>query len=69
MPELLRIAAPKVQRAMNVPIVSFGHVHQELDEAAGEGRYLNSGTWADPHRPLSYLRIEGLDARLCAYTP
>jgi UDP-2,3-diacylglucosamine pyrophosphatase LpxH len=61
--------ARRVQGILGVPHVSFGHIHIAGDEAVGEGRYLNSGTWVSPHLPLTYLRLVGEEARLCTWEP
>jgi UDP-2,3-diacylglucosamine pyrophosphatase LpxH len=65
----LRQQAARVQRALGVPLVSFGHVHQATDEAAGEGRYLNTGTWVSPHLPFTYVKVIGHTAELCRWSP
>ena len=64
-----RAAAAEVQRMLDVPVVSFGHVHVATDEPCGTGRYLNSGTWLSPHLPLSYVRIDTEGASLRTWQP
>jgi UDP-2,3-diacylglucosamine pyrophosphatase LpxH len=65
--ECLRLHARRVESALEVPIVSFGHVHVATEEPVGEGRYLNTGTWVSPHLPCHYVEVVGTDARLCAW--
>jgi UDP-2,3-diacylglucosamine pyrophosphatase LpxH len=67
--EDLRVGAAEVQRLSGVPIVVMGHVHVATDEPRGTGRYLNSGTWADPRTPIHYVSIVGDEARLRTYDP
>ncbi len=64
-----RAAAAQVQRLLDVPIVSFGHVHVATDETCGTGRYLNSGTWLSPHLPLTYVRIGNDGASVLTWPP
>jgi UDP-2,3-diacylglucosamine pyrophosphatase LpxH len=59
-----RVVAADLQRLLEVPLVSFGHFHIAIDEPAGNGRYLNSGTWMEPHLPNTYITIIEHTARV-----
>lgn len=52
-----RVVAAGLQEVLKVPLVSFGHFHVATDEPAGQGRYLNSGTWMEPHLPNTYIQV------------
>jgi hypothetical protein len=58
-----------VQAALRVPLVLLGHDHVATDEAVGDGRYLNTGTWVSPHLPLHYVTVIGDRAELCRWIP
>src|SRR5262249_40210113 len=65
--ECLRLHARRVESALKVPIVSFGHVHVATHEPVGEGRYLNTVPCVSPPPPCHYVEVVGMDARLCAW--
>lgn len=80
----LRVAAQKIARLLDVPIVSFGHTHDEvifqLPRESGEpGWYYNTGTWIavfmhDVLLPrervqFTYLRIRDDEASLLQWSP
>jgi UDP-2,3-diacylglucosamine pyrophosphatase LpxH len=67
--ESLRSAAATIQKIVGVPLVCFGHVHLPADERAGDGRYLNSGTWISARLPFHYIRVVGADAAVCRWEP
>jgi UDP-2,3-diacylglucosamine pyrophosphatase LpxH len=80
----LRDAAVRIADGLDVPVVVFGHTHEEsirrLDRAGGEvGWYFNTGTWIavfthDEMLPrervqLSYLRVRDHEAELLHWSP
>ena len=82
-PHHLRDAAARVAALVDVPLVAFGHSHEEvverLDRPAGPGWYFNTGTWIAvfTHDVLvprervqhTFLRVRGDDAELLRYSP
>ncbi len=82
-PRHLRDAAARVAALVDVPLVAFGHTHEEVVEPLprGEGRgwYFNTGTWIavfthDVLVPrervqLTFLRVRGPDGELLRYSP
>ncbi|WP_160174635.1 metallophosphoesterase [Archangium violaceum] len=83
-PRPLRRAAGHIARLLGVPIVTFGHIHEEvvapLDTGApGAATYFNTGTWISvfTHEPLlpreriqfSFLRVRGHQAELLHWSP
>lgn len=82
-PRHLRDAAARVAALVDVPLVAFGHSHEEvvepLDRPAGPGWYFNTGTWIavfthDVLVPrdrvqLTFLRVRGADAELLHFSP
>jgi hypothetical protein len=82
-PGHLRDAAAKVAELVEVPLVVFGHTHEEVVEPlarpGGPGWYFNTGTWIavfthDVLVPrervqLTFLRVRGAEAELLRYSP
>lgn len=82
-PHHQRDAAAKVAALVGVPLVVFGHTHEEVVEPLavpdGPGWYFNTGTWIavfthDVLVPrervqLTFLRVRGADADLLRYSP
>lgn len=82
-PHHLRDAAARVAALAEVPLVAFGHSHEEvvepLDGQPGGGWYFNTGTWIAvfTHDVLlprervqcTFLRVRGADAELLHYSP
>jgi UDP-2,3-diacylglucosamine pyrophosphatase LpxH len=82
-PHHLRDAAARVAAIVDVPLVAFGHSHEEvvepLERPAGLGWYFNTGTWIavfthDVLLPrervqLTFLRVRGADAELLRFSP
>jgi UDP-2,3-diacylglucosamine pyrophosphatase LpxH len=82
-PHHLRDAAARVAALVGVPLVVFGHSHEEmverLERPAGPGWYFNTGTWIAvfTHDVLiprervqhTFLRVRGADAELLRYSP
>jgi UDP-2,3-diacylglucosamine pyrophosphatase LpxH len=83
-PRPLRQAAERVAALVDVPLVTFGHSHEEvvapLSRKGGEpGWYFNTGTWLavfthDDFLPrervqLTFLRVRGLEAELLYWSP
>ncbi len=80
----LRAAAERIASILDVPIVAFGHTHEELVSAlprssAGAGWYFNTGTWIAvfthdvllPRERVQYtfLRIRGHEGELLRWSP
>ncbi|MEZ4381176.1 MAG: metallophosphoesterase [Nannocystaceae bacterium] len=79
----LRRAARKIARRLKVPLVCFGHTHEEVlwrnSRGAAPSWYLNSGTWIavfthDVFLPrdrvqYSFVRIEGDEGTLLHWSP
>jgi len=83
-PRPLRHAAGRIAAIVDVPLVVFGHTHEEvvapLPRAGGEpGWYFNTGTWLavfthDDFLPRervqrTFLRVRGLEAELLYWSP
>jgi UDP-2,3-diacylglucosamine pyrophosphatase LpxH len=82
-PHHLRDAASRVAALVDVPLVVFGHSHEEvverLEVPAGPGWYFNTGTWIavfthDVLMPRervqrTFLRVRGDDAELLRFSP
>jgi len=83
-PRPLRRAAGRLARLLGVPVVSFGHIHEEVaaplgSTQVGEAFYFNTGTWISvfAHEPLlpreriqfSFLRVRGQQAELLHWSP
>lgn len=83
-PATLRIAARGIARLVDVPIVSFGHTHEEVfwrfERAPGaRSTYINTGTWVAvfaPHEAIprervqrTFLRIVGDEPELLHWSP
>lgn len=83
-PAPLRRGAARICRLVDVPIVTFGHTHDEVVWAlergsGGKGWYYNTGTWIAvfthdvllPRERVQYtfLRVRGLDAELLQWSP
>jgi len=82
-PHHLRDAAGQVAALVDVPLVAFGHSHEEvvmpLPHPSGQGWYFNTGTWIavfthDVLIPrervqLTFLRVRGADAELLHFSP
>lgn len=80
----LRVAAGRIVELLDVPIVTFGHTHDEviwrLQRPSGESAwYFNSGTWIAvfthdvllPRERVQYtfLRVRGLEGELLHWSP
>jgi Calcineurin-like phosphoesterase len=79
----LRAAAERIGELLNVPIVTFGHTHDEvaspLARGGGRGWYFNTGTWLAvfthdvllPRERVQYtfLRVRGTEAELLHWSP
>jgi UDP-2,3-diacylglucosamine pyrophosphatase LpxH len=82
-PRPLRAAAERIARLLDVPIVTFGHTHEEviarIDRGSGTGWYFNTGTWLAvfthdvliPRERVQYtfLRVRGDEAELLQWSP
>ncbi len=82
-PRYLTDAAASIAALVDVPLVVFGHTHEEevapLPRPTGQGWYFNTGTWIavfthDVLMPrervqLTFLRVRGADAELLRYSP
>jgi hypothetical protein len=83
-PRPLRQAAERIAALVEVPLVTFGHSHEEvvapLARPGGQrGWYFNTGTWLavfthDDFLPrervqLTFLRVRGLEAELLFWSP
>ncbi len=82
-PRPLRRAAERLARLLDVPVVTFGHIHEEvcapLKRSGGEAYYFNTGTWISvfTHEPLlprervqfTFLRVRGRQAELLYWSP
>jgi hypothetical protein len=82
-PRHLRDAAARIAALVDVPLVVFGHTHEEVVEPlprpGGGGWYFNTGTWIAvfTHDVLvprervqcTFLRVRGQDAELLHYSP
>ena len=79
----LRAAAERIGELLDVPIVTFGHTHDEvvsaIERASGRGWYFNTGTWLAvfthdvlmPRERVQYtfLRVRGYEAELLQWSP
>ncbi len=79
----LRAAAERIAKLLDVPIVTFGHTHDEvvssIARASGRGWYFNTGTWLAvfthdvlmPRERVQYtfLRVRGAEAELLQWSP
>ncbi len=79
----LRAAAERIGKLLDVPIVTFGHTHDEvvsaIARASGRGWYFNTGTWLAvfthdvlmPRERVQYtfLRVRGTEAELLQWSP
>ncbi|HET9598629.1 MAG TPA: metallophosphoesterase [Anaeromyxobacteraceae bacterium] len=82
-PRPLGAAAQRISRLLDVPIVTFGHSHDEVVAAfprrGGRGWYFNTGTWLAvfthdvlvPRNRVQYtfLRVRGLEPDLLQWSP
>ena len=82
-PRPLRQAAERISWLLDVPIVTFGHTHDEVVASfprhGGRGWYFNTGTWVAvfthdvlvPRNRVQYtfLRVRGHDADLLQWSP
>ncbi len=83
-PRPLKAAAERIAGILDVPLVVFGHTHDEVASAisGAEGRpawYFNTGTWIAvftddvlvPRERVQYtfLRVRGADAELLQWSP
>jgi hypothetical protein len=82
-PRPLRAAAERIAELLDVPIVTFGHTHDEvvssIARATGCGWYFNTGTWLAvfthdilvPRERVQYtfLRVRGSEAELLQWSP
>ena len=82
-PRPLRAAAERIATLLDVPLVTFGHTHEEvvapIRRASGTGWYFNTGTWVAvfthdvlvPRQRVQYtfLRVRGHDADLLQWSP
>jgi hypothetical protein len=82
-PRPLRAAAARIARILDVPIVAFGHTHDEVVSplAGHDGRswYFNTGTWLAvfthdvlvPRERVQYtfLRVSGMEGELLQWSP
>ncbi len=79
-----RQAAQRIVKKLDVPIVTFGHMHDEViwrlnRSSGGAGWYYNTGTWLavfthDVLLPrervqFTFLRVQGSDAELLHWSP
>ncbi len=64
-----RVVAAGLNALLEVPLVAFGHFHVATDEPVGQGRYLNSGTWMEPHLPNTYIQVIAHAAEVRAWAP
>lgn len=82
-PRPLRAAAARIAAILDVPIVAFGHAHEEvvspLAGAGARGWYFNTGTWLAvfthdvlvPRERVQYafLRVTGSEGELLQWSP
>jgi UDP-2,3-diacylglucosamine pyrophosphatase LpxH len=82
-PHHLSDAAARLSGLLDVPLVVFGHTHEEVVEPlarpTGQGWYFNTGTWIAvfTHDVLvprervqfTFLRVRGADAELLHFSP
>jgi len=82
-PRPLGIAAERIARILDVPLVAFGHSHDEMvsriGRPGGDGWYFNTGTWIAvfphdvllPREPIQYtfLQVRGREAELLRWSP
>ena len=82
-PRPLRAAAERIASIVDVPMVTFGHTHDEVVTAiarpGGRGWYYNTGTWVAvfshdelvPRERVQYtfLRVRGDEAELLQWSP
>ena len=82
-PRPLRAAAQRIASILDVPLVTFGHTHDEvvspIARPGGRGWYFNTGTWLAvfthdvllPRERVQYtfLRVRGDDAELLQWSP
>ncbi len=82
-PRPLRRAARKIAALLDVPLVTFGHTHDEVisrvDRPGGRGWYFNTGTWIavfthDVLLPrdrvqFTFLRVRGTKGELLHWSP
>lgn len=83
-PRPLRFAAQRVVDVVDVPLITFGHTHDEVvwrltRPSGGRAWYYNTGTWISvfTHDVLlprervqfTYLRVRGLEAELLYWSP
>lgn len=82
-PRPLRAAARRIAALLDVPLVVFGHTHEEVvapvERGGGRSWYFNTGTWIAvfTHDVLvprervqfTFLRVRGPDAELLHYSP
>jgi len=82
-PPPLRAAAERIASILDVPIVTFGHTHDEvvspIARPGGRGWYFNTGTWLAvftgdvlvPRERVQYtfLRVRGHEAELLQWSP
>ena len=81
-PRPLRIAAARIAALLDVPIVTFGHTHEEVvsrSSGAIARWYFNTGTWVAvfshdvlvprPTVQYTFLRVRDHDAELLQWSP
>ncbi len=83
-PKPMRSAAQRIAQLLDVPIVTFGHTHDEAIQrmngsSGGHAWYFNTGTWVsvfthDVLYPrervqLTFLRVRGHEAELLHWSP
>ena len=82
-PRPLATAAERIANIVGVPLVTFGHTHEEtvirIQRPDGIGWYFNTGTWIAvfthdvlvPREPVQYtfLRVRGSDGELLQWSP
>ena len=82
-PRPLRAAAQRIASLLDVPVVTFGHSHEEvvspMRRPGGAGWYFNTGTWLAvfthdvlvPRARVQYtfLRVRGNDGELLQWSP
>jgi UDP-2,3-diacylglucosamine pyrophosphatase LpxH len=81
-PRPLRLAAARIAALLDVPIVTFGHSHEEVVSRSGGAKarwYFNTGTWLAvfshdvlvprPTVQYTFLRVRGHEGELLQWSP